>query len=160
MPPPSPLKSLDGIQLTCQKSGDMAVGQVSFHNDKKVKRGKFIPPSCSYHLISSHLRSAFNEAREEMLIPVHVQTRDNAIVNRLNKTKVEKEVDHESDRQERLRLEGRKKKVEVLERVCPSIFPSSSYPTTQFLPLILTTSSRPASHIDTLKRRIERVEES
>jgi hypothetical protein len=50
--------------------------------------------------------------------PVHVQTRDNAIVNRLNKTKIEKEVDHESDRQERLRLEGRKKKAEVLERVC------------------------------------------
>ena len=23
-----------------QKSGDMAVGQVSFHNDKKVKRGQ------------------------------------------------------------------------------------------------------------------------
>jgi hypothetical protein len=59
---------------------------------------------------------------------VHVQTRDNAIVNRLNKTKV----DHESDRQERLRLEGRKKKVEVLERVCPSSFSIapviSSYP--------------------------------
>jgi hypothetical protein len=36
---------------------------------------------------------------------------------------VEKEVDHESDRQERLRLEGRKKKVEVLERVClPLLF--------------------------------------
>jgi hypothetical protein len=38
-------------------------------------------------------------------------------VNRLNKTKIEKEVDHESERQERLRAEGRKKKVEVLERV-------------------------------------------
>jgi hypothetical protein len=45
-------------------------------------------------------------------------------VNRLNKTKIEKEVDHESDRQERLRVEGRKKKVEVLERVCPIPFDS------------------------------------
>jgi len=54
---------------------------------------------------------------------VHVQTRDNAIVNRLNKTKIEKEVDHESDRQERLRLEGRKKKAEVLERVCLFLLP-------------------------------------
>lgn len=61
-----------------------------------------------------------------MLMAVHVQTRDNAIVNRLNKTKIEKEVDHESDRQERLRLEGRKKKVEVLERVCHFFVPFSS----------------------------------
>ncbi|KAL1406817.1 hypothetical protein Q8F55_006226 [Vanrija albida] len=68
-----------------KKTGDMAVGQVSFHNDKKVKR-------------------------------VKISTRDNAIVNRLNKTKVEKEVDHEAERQERLRAEGRKKKAEAIER--------------------------------------------
>ncbi|WWC61022.1 uncharacterized protein I303_103600 [Kwoniella dejecticola CBS 10117] len=68
-----------------KKSGDMAVGQVSFHADKKVKR-------------------------------IRVPTRDNAIVNRLNKTKVEREVDHESERQERLREEGRKKKGEAIER--------------------------------------------
>jgi hypothetical protein len=112
----------------------MAVGQVSFHNDKKVKRGTSIflsipsfPPSS---VSTATLSSASPEA--EILITVHVQTRDNAIVNRLNKTKVEKEVDHESDRQERLRLEGRKKKVEALERVCPSSFSIapviSSYP--------------------------------
>ncbi|OWZ67234.1 hypothetical protein AYX14_00328 [Cryptococcus neoformans] len=68
-----------------KKTGDMPVGQVSFHSDKKVKR-------------------------------THVSTRDNAIVNRLNKTKVEKEVDHEAERQERLRLEGKKKKAEAIER--------------------------------------------
>ncbi|RSH94027.1 hypothetical protein EHS25_006681 [Saitozyma podzolica] len=67
------------------KTGDMAVGQVSFHSDKKVKR-------------------------------THVPARDNAIVNRLNKTKVEKEVDHEGDRQARLKEEGRRKKAEALER--------------------------------------------
>lgn len=39
------------------------------------------------------------------------------IVNRLNKTKIEKEVDHESERQERLRIEGRKKKAEAVDRV-------------------------------------------
>ena len=107
----------------------MAVGQVSFHNDKKVKRGtsiflsipSFPPSSVSTATLSSAKRG------EEVLIPVHVQTRDNAIVNRLNKTKVEKEVDHESDRQERLRLEGRKKKVEALERVCPSSFSICPY---------------------------------
>lgn len=48
---------------------------------------------------------------------VHVVTRDNAIVNRLSKTKVDKDVDHESERQERLREEGRRKKVEAAERV-------------------------------------------
>ena len=64
----------------------MAVGQVSFHSDKKVKR-------------------------------VHVATRENAIVNRLTKTKVEKEVDHEAERQDRLKDEGRRKKVVATERV-------------------------------------------
>ncbi|AAW41900.1 hypothetical protein CNBB1970 [Cryptococcus deneoformans B-3501A] len=68
-----------------KKTGDMPVGQVSFHSDKMVKRA-------------------------------HVSTRDNAIVNRLNKTKIEKEIDHEAERQERLRLEGRKKKAEAIER--------------------------------------------
>ncbi|RSH80343.1 uncharacterized protein EHS24_008919 [Apiotrichum porosum] len=68
-----------------KKTGDMAVGQVSFHADKKVKR-------------------------------VKVVTRDNVVVNRLNKTKVEKEVDHESERQERLRAEGRKKKASAIEQ--------------------------------------------
>ncbi|WWC89929.1 uncharacterized protein L201_004858 [Kwoniella dendrophila CBS 6074] len=68
-----------------KKSGDMAVGQVSFHSDKLVKR-------------------------------VHVPSRDNAIVNRLNKTKIVKGVDHEAERQERLREEGRKKKAGAIER--------------------------------------------
>ncbi|ORY24992.1 hypothetical protein BCR39DRAFT_545508 [Naematelia encephala] len=68
-----------------KKTGDMAVGQVSFHSDKQVKR-------------------------------VHVATRDNVIVNRLSKTKVEREVDHESERQDRLREEGRRKKLEAAER--------------------------------------------
>lgn len=52
-----------------------------------------------------------------MLIAVKISTRDNAVVNRLNKTKVEREVDHEAERQERLRAEGRKKKSEAIERV-------------------------------------------
>jgi hypothetical protein len=48
---------------------------------------------------------------------VKISTRDNAIVNRLNKTKTEREVDHESERQERLRSEGRKKKAAAIESV-------------------------------------------
>ncbi|KAL1666186.1 hypothetical protein GGF50DRAFT_99588 [Schizophyllum commune] len=58
-----------------KKTGDMAVGQVSFHSDKRVKR-------------------------------VHVAKRENPIVNRLNKTKVEREVDHEAEKVERLKKES------------------------------------------------------
>jgi len=65
-----------------KKSGDMAVGQVSFHSDKKVKR-------------------------------VHVETRQNPIVNRLNKTKVEKQVDHEQERIDRIKAENAVKRAAV-----------------------------------------------
>ncbi|KAJ2933842.1 hypothetical protein H1R20_g3282, partial [Candolleomyces eurysporus] len=68
-----------------KKTGDMAVGQVSFHNDKKVKR-------------------------------VHVPRRENPIVNRLNKTKVEREVDHEQERVDRLKQESAVKRAAANER--------------------------------------------
>jgi len=58
-----------------KKTGDMAVGQVSFHNDKKVKR-------------------------------IHIAKRENPIVNRLNKTKEERQVDHEAERIERIKKES------------------------------------------------------
>ncbi|KAK7689937.1 Coiled-coil domain-containing protein 25 [Cerrena zonata] len=57
-----------------KKTGDMAVGQVSFHNDRRVKR-------------------------------VHVPKRENPIVNRLNKTKFVREVDHEQERVDRIKEE-------------------------------------------------------
>lgn len=60
-----------------KKDGSMAVGQVSFHNDKKVKR-------------------------------VIVRERENAIINRLNKTKVEKHPDLKQEKDDRQR-ELRKK---------------------------------------------------
>jgi len=53
----------------------MAVGQVSFHNEKRVKR-------------------------------VYVPKRENPIVNQLNKTKVEKQVDHEQERVDRIKQEN------------------------------------------------------
>ena len=37
---------------------------------------------------------------------VHVETRQNPIVNRLNKTKVEKQVDHEQERTDRVKAEN------------------------------------------------------
>ncbi|KAF5360575.1 hypothetical protein D9756_004932 [Leucocoprinus leucothites] len=68
-----------------KKTGDMAVGQVSFHSDKKVKR-------------------------------VHVEKRENVIVNRLNKTKVEREVDHEQERVDRLKKENMIKRAAAAEK--------------------------------------------
>jgi len=67
-----------------KKSGDMAVGQVSFHRNDKVKR-------------------------------VHVEKRENAIVNRLNKTKVVKEVDHEQEKTDRIKKESAIRKAEAVK---------------------------------------------
>ncbi|KAJ4408431.1 hypothetical protein N0V82_009696 [Gnomoniopsis sp. IMI 355080] len=60
-----------------RKDGSMAVGQVSFHDDRKVKK-------------------------------VLVKQRENPIINRLNKTKVEKHPDLRQEKEDRLR-ELRKK---------------------------------------------------
>ncbi|KAF8883779.1 cytoplasmic protein [Gymnopilus junonius] len=72
-----------------KKTGDMAVGQVSFHNDKK------------------------NSYSDE----VHVATRENPIVNRLNKTKVERDVDHEQERVDRVKAENAVKRAAAAEKV-------------------------------------------
>ncbi|KAF7357387.1 Coiled-coil domain-containing protein 25 [Mycena sanguinolenta] len=68
-----------------KKTGDMAVGQVSFHNDKKVKR-------------------------------VHVAARENVIVNRLNKTKTERVVDHEQERIDRQKREAAQRRAAATEK--------------------------------------------
>ncbi|KIK06209.1 hypothetical protein K443DRAFT_674497 [Laccaria amethystina LaAM-08-1] len=68
-----------------KKTGDMDVGQVSFHNDKKVKR-------------------------------VHVPQRENAIVNRLNKTKDERQVDHEQERVDRIKKENAIRRAAAAEK--------------------------------------------
>ncbi|GAM87768.1 hypothetical protein ANO11243_057960 [Dothideomycetidae sp. 11243] len=63
-----------------KKDGSMATGQVSFHDQKKVRR-------------------------------IHVEKRENAIVNRLNKTKVEKQPDlrqEKADRERELRKRDQK----------------------------------------------------
>lgn len=63
-----------------KKSGNMATGQVGFHNQKLVKR-------------------------------VYVEKRENAIVNRLNKTKVEKYPDLRQERADRDHEERKKERI-------------------------------------------------
>ncbi|KAF9810312.1 hypothetical protein IEO21_07000 [Rhodonia placenta] len=66
-----------------KKTGDMAVGQVSFHNDKRV---------------------------------LHVPKRENPIVNRLNKTKVERQVDHEQERIDRIKVESAVRRADAAQQ--------------------------------------------
>ncbi|OJT13001.1 Coiled-coil domain-containing protein 25 [Trametes pubescens] len=81
-----------------KKSGDMAVGQVSFHSDKRVGS---IALRCALHHI---------DIPHEQVKRVHVPKRENVIVNRLNKTKVEREVDHENEKVERIKKENATKR--------------------------------------------------
>ncbi|KAI8986153.1 hypothetical protein BD414DRAFT_50952 [Trametes punicea] len=81
-----------------KKTGDMAVGQVSFHNDKRVKRGMVL-----IRVQSSDFVVAYSGA-------VHIPKRDNTVVNRLNKTKVERQVDHEQERIDRIKKENAAKR--------------------------------------------------
>jgi hypothetical protein len=48
---------------------------------------------------------------------VYIQKRENPIVNRLSKTKVEREVDHEQERQERIKRENEVKRVAAAAQV-------------------------------------------
>lgn len=48
---------------------------------------------------------------------VHVAERENSIVNRLNKTKVEKQVDHEQERIDRIKKENAAKRAAAVEKV-------------------------------------------
>lgn len=62
---------------------------------------------------------------DKLVRRVYIPTRENAIVNRLLKTKVVKDVDHEAERIERLREEGRGKKLKANELVrSPPSLPS------------------------------------
>ncbi|EJC98373.1 cytoplasmic protein [Fomitiporia mediterranea MF3/22] len=99
-----------------KKTGDMAVGQVSFHSDKKVStfrrssnivldRWRRIRRSNEVRVVHHHTLSGILVNHNTDPLLVYVEKRENAIVNRLNKTKVEREVDHEAERVERLRKE-------------------------------------------------------
>lgn len=68
-----------------KKSGNMATGQVGFHNQKLVKR-------------------------------VYVEKRENVIVNRLNKTKVEKFPDLKAEKEEMEREVRKKERIAAQEQ--------------------------------------------
>jgi hypothetical protein len=54
--------------------------------------------------------------------PVHVPKRENPIVNRLSKTKEEREVDHEAERVERIKKENAVKRAAAAQKVLPLHF--------------------------------------
>ena len=54
------------------------------------------------------------------IFPVYVIKRENAIVNRLNKTKVIREVDHENEKIERTKAESSVRRAAAAEKVGPS----------------------------------------
>jgi hypothetical protein len=111
-----------------QKTGDMAVGQVSFHNDKRVKRGTAHP---SYRFLLTipdpHLKAlmltfpstlpwiSHSDILMNVGVTVHVPKRENVIVNRLNKTKVVREVDHEQERVDRIKRENAVKRAAAMQ---------------------------------------------
>jgi hypothetical protein len=59
---------------------------------------------------------------------VYVEKRENPIVNRLNKTKVEKQVDHEQERVDRIKKESAVRRAAAAEKVSID-FASSPSPT-------------------------------
>ena len=100
----------------------MAVGQVSFHNDKKVPLYLLTILYLTYHITGqtrySVIKSiSLNRRIYAFLDSVHVANRENVIVNRLSKTKVEREVDHEQERVDRIKRENAVKRAAAAEKV-------------------------------------------
>jgi len=86
----------------------MAVGQVSFKDQKKVRAGyvQFVPErrsSCCFFPSIALAVSRNIQAYNPKVKRIHVEKRENPIVNRLNKTKVEKFPNLHQDREDRLR---------------------------------------------------------
>jgi hypothetical protein len=101
----------------------MAVGQVSFHSDKTVGRLCVYFLSSAAHFLSARSKEVIlNEIpvhdHHFIITTVHVEKRENAIVNRLNKTKVERAVDHEQEKVDRLKQEHAAKRAAAAAKVC------------------------------------------
>lgn len=79
---------------------------------------------------------------DHFLRQVLVATRENPIVNRLNKTKVEREVDHEQEKEDRIRAEAAKRRVEAAAKVR---FRIPFAVCTSLTPITFTAKSRPGA---------------
>lgn len=53
---------------------------------------------------------------------MYIEKRENPIVNRLNKTKAERQVDHEEERQERVKRENAVKRAAAAAQVCQRLY--------------------------------------
>ncbi len=97
----------------------MAVGQVSFHNDKKVYifSTSVIASNRCYPRSNEVGWVTFERNALVDIATVYVIKRENAIVNRLNKTKEERVVDHEQERVDRVKKENAAKRIAAAEKV-------------------------------------------
>ena len=99
----------------------MAVGQVSFHNDKRVRLLLMNCGTLAHNLLSGQTQYVTPTAPERNCgvtsFVVHIAKRENVIVNRLNKTKVERQVDHEQERIDRVKEENAVKRAAAAQKV-------------------------------------------
>lgn len=101
----------------------MAVGQVSFHDDRKVSLSQHalrFPPLSSPNCEADYVHPTLQVKR------VLVHQRENAIINRLNKTKVEKHPDLKQEKDDRQKELRKKDQAVQQARVCDNSLVSSS----------------------------------
>lgn len=114
-----------------KKDGSMAVGQVGFKDQRKVS-----------HRVAIRRRELLTAAQVKR---IHVEKRENPIVNRLNKTKVEKYPDLAMEKEARLK-ELRKKDRDAQQARVRHRHPSLELRATLslcFLPIFPSTRQRP-----------------
>ncbi|KAH9480692.1 Coiled-coil domain-containing protein 25 [Psilocybe cubensis] len=89
-----------------------------FHVDKLSSAHVYIRMSegMTWDTIPQDLLTDCAQLVKANSIEVHVATRENAIVNRLNKTKTERQVDHEQERIDRIKKENAIKRAAAAEK--------------------------------------------
>lgn len=120
----------------------MDVGQVSFKDQRKASLFFYslLPPPLSqliHEPVLLHCEAGLSDLKNvpPQVKRVLVSQRENPIVNRLNKTKVEKKPDLKQERDDRLKELRRRDQAEMLQRVRPPPF--------HFLFLLSSSSSSP-----------------
>lgn len=99
-----------------KKDGSMAVGQVGFKDQRKASgpqnRCKCLHPAHAFYVSWSHYYTDRKQVKR-----IHVVQRENPIVNRLNKTKVEKFPDLREEREARRRELRKRDQTALQEKV-------------------------------------------